>query len=110
MKRVILDECLPKRLKILLDGHDVVTGPEAGNAGMKNGKLLEAIAGEYDVFVTIDSNLEHQQNLSGINFSIIVIHATSNRFADLEPLGPALLNAVETTPVGCLSHVPQGNG
>lgn len=59
MKRVLLDECLPKRLKSMLTGHDVMTVPEAGHAGLKNGELLAAIAGRFDVFVTIDSNLEH---------------------------------------------------
>ena len=42
---------------------------------MKNGKLLAAIPGQFEVFVTIDANLEYQQNLVGLPFGIVVIHA-----------------------------------
>jgi hypothetical protein len=62
--RVLLDECLPRGLKAHLSGHDVVTVPEAGWAGMKNGELLRAAAGAgraVDVFVTIDKSIVYQQ-------------------------------------------------
>ena len=52
--RVILDECLPRRLGLELPGHLVSTVPLAGWAGISNGKLLARIAGNYDAFVTID--------------------------------------------------------
>lgn len=40
--RVLLDECLPRRLKAHLAGHQAITVPEAGWAGKKNGDLLRA--------------------------------------------------------------------
>jgi hypothetical protein len=52
--RVILDECLPRRFGLELPGHLVSTVPLAGWAGVSNGKLLALIAGNYDVFVTVD--------------------------------------------------------
>lgn len=107
MKRVILDECLPRKLKDLLPEQDVVTVPEAGFAGLKNGKLLASISGSFDVFVTIDANLEYQQNLVGIDFAIVVIHAKSNRFADIEPMGAELCDAVMETGSGAIAHVRQ---
>ena len=55
--RVILDECLPKRLARELPGHDVTTAPAAGWADVVNGELLRRISGDYDAFVTIDGNL-----------------------------------------------------
>ena len=55
--RVILDECLPRRLGLELSGHLVSTVPLAGWAGVSNGKLLARIAGNYDAFVTVDKNL-----------------------------------------------------
>ena len=48
--RVLLDECLPKRLKQSLIGHDVQTVPEAGWAGKKNGDLIRLAAGKFDAF------------------------------------------------------------
>ena len=60
--KVILDECLPKRLILHLPDYDVTTVPLAGLAGDTNGKLLAAIENDFDVFLTIDSNLSSQQN------------------------------------------------
>ena len=76
--RVLLDECLPKRLKHLLIGHNVQTVPEAGWAGKKNGELIRLATGKFDAFITIDSNLIYQQNLSGVSFGVVVLSARSN--------------------------------
>jgi predicted nuclease of predicted toxin-antitoxin system len=62
--RVLLDKCLPKRLKRVLVGHDVKTAPEMGWASKTNGELLALAAGDFDVFVTSDRNLSYQQNVS----------------------------------------------
>ncbi len=58
--RVILDECLPRRLGLELPGHLVSTVPLAGWAGISNGELLARIDGNYDAFVTVDKNLPAQ--------------------------------------------------
>jgi len=55
--RVLLDECLPRRLKREIVGYEVVTVPEAGWAGKSNGELLALAAERFDVFVTVDQNL-----------------------------------------------------
>ncbi len=52
--RVLLDECLPGKLRGELTGHDVTTVPEVGWSGKSNGELLQLAAGPFDVFVTID--------------------------------------------------------
>ena len=105
-RRVIIDECLPRRLKRLIPRTDAQTVPEAGLAGLKNGKLLAATPGHFDVFVTIDANLEYQQNLSGLSFGIVVIHAMSNRLEDIEPMRLELVEAVELVTAGEVRHVP----
>jgi len=66
--RVLLDECLPHGLKKHLVPFDVVTVAEAGWAGSKNGELLRQAAGNVDVFITVDKNLVHQQNVKGLPF------------------------------------------
>jgi hypothetical protein len=48
--RLLLDECLPRQLKRELAGHDVVTVPEAGLAGLKNGALLRRASELFDTF------------------------------------------------------------
>jgi predicted nuclease of predicted toxin-antitoxin system len=78
--RVLLDECLPRRLKAHLVGYQVLTVPEAGWSGKKNGELLRAASGLVDVFITVDSNLAYQQHLVGLPFAVVVLSAHSNRY------------------------------
>lgn len=92
--RVLLDECLPKRVKRSSIGHDVQTVPEAGWAGKKNGELIRLATGRFDAFITIDKNLVFQQNLTGLPFGVVVLSARSNRLADLELLVPRILEAL----------------
>jgi hypothetical protein len=99
--RVLLDECLPRRLKNFISGHEVSTVPEAGWAGKSNGELLSAAGGRFDVFVTVDRNLPAQQDL-GSGVAVVVLAAHSNRLQDLEPLVPALLDVLETIARGQL--------
>jgi|SRR6266850_5624663 len=92
--RVLLDECLPRRLKRDLLEHDVSTVPEAGWSGKKNGELLGLASGRFDAFITIDSNLVYQQRVAGLTFGVIVLRARSNRLAELQPLVPRILEAL----------------
>jgi predicted nuclease of predicted toxin-antitoxin system len=98
--RVLLDECLPRRLKRVIPGHQVVTVPDAGWAGRGNGELLSLAVGEFDVFVTVDQNLPAQQNLSRLQIGVIILQAASSRFQDLEPLVPELVQALATIKAG----------
>ena len=89
--RVLLDECLPKRLKRDLTGHQARTAPEMGWASKRNGDLLRLAEHEFDVFLTVDRKLQHQQNLSMFNIAVVVLVAPSNTLADLQPLMPIVL-------------------
>ena len=63
MMRILLDECIDRRLVRDLVGHEVKTAPQMGWSGVKNGQLLALAAVEFDVFITVDRNLSFQQNL-----------------------------------------------
>jgi hypothetical protein len=65
--RVLLDECVPRKLRRELPGHEVLTVTERGWSGIKNGELLALAQAEFDVFLTIDQNLKYQQNLKAFN-------------------------------------------
>jgi len=93
--KVILDECLPKRLGSHIAGHDVTTVPGAGLAGLSNGKLLAAISERFDAFITIDGNIEYQQTLGEFGILIIVLRANSNRLDDLIPLTTKVVTVLE---------------
>ena len=88
--RLLLDECVPKRLKRELLGHEVQTVQDMGWAGIKNGALLTLSDGQFDALLTVDQGIEYQQNLSGLTISVVVMLATSNDVDDLRPLLPGV--------------------
>ena len=67
--RLLLDECIPKRLKRELLGHEVQTVQDMRWAGIKNGALLKLADGQFDALLTVDQGIEYQQNLFGLSRS-----------------------------------------
>jgi hypothetical protein len=92
--RVLLDECLPKKLKLELPDHFVQTVPEAGWAGKQNGDLLRLAQKHFDVLLTIDQNIEHQQYLKQFDLAFIILVAATNDIDDLRPLMRAVNDAL----------------
>jgi hypothetical protein len=104
--RILLDECVPRALKRHLRGRDtVLTVPEAGFAGLKNGQLLRRAEGNFDVFITTDKSLQHQQNLSAWSLAFVLLRAVSNDIADLEPLVPRLMASLADLGPGTLTVI-----
>ena len=103
--RLLLDECIDRRLAKDLTGHEVRTVPQMGWAGIKNGALLTHAEKEFDVFVTVDRNLSFQQNLPKFDIAVLVLHAPSNRLADLRPLASQILSTLPTLIKGQAEHV-----
>jgi predicted nuclease of predicted toxin-antitoxin system len=88
--RLLLDECVPKRLKRELLGHETKTVQDMGWAGIKNGELLSLADGQFDALLTVDQGIEYQQNLAGLTISVVIMRAPSNDVDDLQPLLPAV--------------------
>ena len=88
--KVLLDHCVPRRFRRLLTGHDVRTF-EMGWAGSSNGTLLAQAAQEFEAFLTVDQNVQFQQNLATIPLPVAIIVAPDNRFPTLAPYAPAVL-------------------
>lgn len=88
--RVLIDECAPRALKssLMEHGHDCRTVQESGWAGKENGELLDLAEAEFDVFVTLDTNLRYQQNLTGRRIAVVVIVSRSNRLPSLGRISP----------------------
>jgi predicted nuclease of predicted toxin-antitoxin system len=103
--RILLDECVDWRLSRALVGHDVRTARQMGWASIKNGELLALACDRFDVFVTVDRNLPHQQNIRALPIAIIVLHAKTNRLADLLPLVSNLLAAIRSAKPGVVAIV-----
>jgi hypothetical protein len=67
-----------------------------GWATVKNGELLALAAEQFEVFVTVDRNLTFQQNLVSFSIAVVVLQAKTKRLADLRPLIPSLLAAIDS--------------
>ena len=92
--RLLIDECLPRALKLLLQEHTCRTVQEMGWSGKKNGELLSLAEEEFDALLTMDQGFEHQQNLSQRRIAILLLVARSNQIEDLAPIVPAALKAL----------------
>ena len=103
--RVLLDECIDRRFAKDIQGHEILTVPQAGWAGIKNGELLTRAQTQFDVFVTVDRNLAFQQNIPQFTIAVIVLQAQTNRLKDLRPLLPKLLQILTTAPKSEVTHV-----
>ncbi len=102
--KLLLDECIDRRLARHLPGHFVRTVPQMGWATIKNGRLLRLAEKEFDVFITVDRNLSFQQPLPRFSLAVVVLETKSNRLADLKPLATKILAALPALQPGQL-HV-----
>lgn len=103
--KVLLDECVDWRLSREIAGHDVRTVRQMGWKGLRNGELLARAAMEFDVFVTVDRNLAFQQNVNSLSIAVAILHAPTNRLADLRPLVPALCEALQSPNRGAVTVI-----
>ena len=92
--RIILDECLPRRLLRDIPDHMVTTVPRQGWAGVTNGALLKRVEPDFDIFITMDSSIVPQQNLNGLQICLIILHGPNSRYETLQPLLPQIQNAI----------------
>jgi len=103
--RVLLDECVDRRLAREVVGHDVKTARQMGWTTIRNGELLTLASNSFDVFVTVDRNLSFQQNIASFRIAVVVLQAKTNRLADLKLLVPRLLSAIESTQPGTVQFI-----
>lgn len=94
--KILVDECAPRDLKLKLQarGFECLTVQEADYSGKKNGELLALAEGKFDVFITLDKNIQYQQNLANRKIAILLIGAKSNDMDDILPHLPACVAAL----------------
>lgn len=98
--RLLLDECIDRRLARELGGHEVETVPQMGWAAKKNGELLALAQRQFEVFITVDRNLAFQQNLQEFDIAVLILHSPSNRLAELKLLAPKILSVLPSLTKG----------
>ncbi len=105
--KIIVDECLPKRLIHFFSEYDANTVPQIGLGGYKDGELLNELdKRSIDIFITIDGNIEYQQQFTNRVFGTIIIRAVSNRFADLVHFERELQEVAKSITAGSIVHIP----
>lgn len=91
--RILFDQGTPVPLRPLLVGHAVDTAYERGWSTLANGDLLNAAeAASYDVFITTDQKLQHQQSLAGRRLGILVLPTT--RWPEIQRHAAVIVGAV----------------
>jgi predicted nuclease of predicted toxin-antitoxin system len=108
--KILIDECLPRKRKQTLKEHEVMTVPEAGWTDNKNGELLRLMIGAFDIFITIDNNLEYQQQLISQPVSCVILSAKNNRFESLVTLMSEVRHALETVQSGQVNRIVEKLG
>jgi hypothetical protein len=102
--RVMLDECVPVRLKRWLSGHAVETVTGIGWSGIKNGRLLRLLVDNgYEVLVTADKNLEYQQHLPGLPLAILIL--PTNHWKSLQPQQARVVHSVSALQPGSVTRL-----
>ena len=82
--KILLDECVTKRLKKHLEEFEVYTVTELGLSGIKNGKLMSyCVENNFDILLAIDKNLIFQQNLTDYPLTIVVLNSLTSKLEEL---------------------------
>lgn len=102
--RILLDECVRIGVKAAFGLHIVKSITEIGRRSSKDGRLLAFAQDEFDVFVTIDGNLEHQ-NLARLKLGFVVVRVPSNELTFYLPLFEQLRMAAESVRSGAVIYV-----
>jgi predicted nuclease of predicted toxin-antitoxin system len=102
--KILLDECTPHVLKRLLTGFEISTVQDLGWSGITNGALLKLAENQFDVLITSDQNLKHQQNLTGRKLAILQL--PTNQIPTIIELAPAVEIALTTIEPGKFVEIP----
>ncbi|HEY4063666.1 MAG TPA: DUF5615 family PIN-like protein [Puia sp.] len=98
--KILLDECVTKRVKGFLQEFEVFTVSEMGWSGIKNGKLMAlCIENNFDILLTIDKNIINQQNINKHKLTIVVLNSYTSKLDELLlflPSFKAQVNGFET--------------
>jgi len=112
VRRVLLDENLPRRLRRDLPGHEVRTVAEEGWRGIENGDLIRRASSTFDVLLTGDQNLVHQQSIAEIALGVVVIETYSLRVGVLGQFATEISEAIDDVEPGEIRivRVSRGDG
>lgn len=99
--KILFDHCFPKGFARLLPGHEVRTTWKMKWDRLVNGKLLAtAAAAQFDAMLTLDKNIQHQQNLADLPVKVILLDVPQSKLPFLAPLAPIVLQQLPLLKIG----------
>lgn len=105
--KVLLDANAPHDLRSFLAHHDTFTAAYLGWADLKNGALLRvAEQNGFDVLVTGDKTLHHEQNMEGLKIALVPLSAVS--WPVIEPHVAKIVGAIDGAKAGSFTRVECG--
>ncbi|HMV47741.1 MAG TPA: hypothetical protein PLD20_21135 [Blastocatellia bacterium] len=103
--RILFDQNVSKKLRRDLVTHEVALAKERGWGRLKNGVLLGKAQAEFDVLLTMDANIYHQQNVAQYSIAVIVIRAYDNDYQSISPLVPEIVELLKEVLPGNIYYV-----
>jgi hypothetical protein len=103
--RILLDECVPGRLRSALLPYEAVTVPQMGWASIENGALLGLAEGKFDIFLTLDRNIPYQQNIGKFGIALVILRAHGTRLKTLQALVLKHLGEIEAAQPGAVTFI-----
>ena len=104
--KILLDECVPRKLKHSFSDHECFTVPEAELAGEENGELLRlAEQRGFQIFPTVDKGIEFEQNVTRRSLAVLVVRARSSKLKDLLPHLPEILQRLRSIRAGEVTRI-----
>jgi hypothetical protein len=101
---ILFDNGTPRGIARLLQGHTVKEARAQGWDTLSNGELLRvAEEAGFDVLLTTDKNLVHQQSLAGRKIAIVVLGR--GRWRLIRPMLPQIVSAVNAAMPGSFTVV-----
>ena len=107
--KLLLDEPVDRGIAACFpDKFEIKTVGEMGWSGTKNGELLEIAADAgFKALITVDKNMEYQQNLDKLPIAIIVLSTPRSSIAYLKPVIPDVISALEDNPMRKFVKIPE---
>jgi predicted nuclease of predicted toxin-antitoxin system len=103
--KILFDHCVPAPLRRSFPAHEIRTAAQMGWEKLQNGRLLAAAATEFAVFLTVDKNLKHQQNLGTIQVAVVILDTIMNTLDALLPLAPIVESVLPTLRPGQIVEI-----
>jgi hypothetical protein len=101
---ILFDQATPVPIRAYLAGHSVRTAWQEGWSTLRNGELLLAAESSgFELLLTTDKNIRHQQNLSARRIAIVVL--VRQQWPELQPYIQRVVDAVNAATPGSYLEV-----